>query len=78
MIARGVGLAVLDRAGALAGHTDADRSVSETTRQRIIDSVPANTTRAYARQWVAFTTWCAARGRAPLPQTSGSGYALIA
>ena len=70
-ITRGVvGLAVQDRAGALTGHTDADLSVSETTRQRIIDSVPANTTRAYARQLAAFTTWCGARGRAALPATA--------
>ena len=70
MIAHGAGLAVQDRAGALTGHTDADRSVSETTRQRIIDSVPVNTTRAYARQWAAFATWCGARGRAALPATA--------
>ncbi len=63
MITRRGELAVLDRAGALAGSTDADRFVSEQTRQRILNAVPANTVRAYTRQWAAFTTWCAASGR---------------
>jgi len=70
MITRSAELAPPDRAGALAGHTDTDRSVSDATRRRIIDAVPANTVRAYARQWAAFTTWCAAAGRAALPATA--------
>jgi hypothetical protein len=60
MITRRGELAVLDRAGALTGPADADRFVSEQTQQRIIDAVPANTVRAYTRQWATFTAWCAA------------------
>ena len=70
MITRDGELAVLDRAGALTGPTDADRFVSEQTRRRILDAVPANTVRAYTRQWAAFTTWCTAHGRAGLPATA--------
>ncbi len=70
MITRRGELAVLDRAGALTGATDADRFVSDATRQRIIDAVPANTVRAYTRQWAAFTTWCTAHGRAGMPATA--------
>ncbi|WP_271222197.1 hypothetical protein [Streptosporangium carneum] len=28
------------------------------------------TSRAYARDWTAFTTWCAMHGRTPLPTTA--------
>jgi len=70
MITAGAELAPIDQAGVPAGHTDADRFVSEATRRRIIDAVPANTTRAYGRQWAAFITWCAAVGRAALPATA--------
>ncbi|MFI7467465.1 tyrosine-type recombinase/integrase [Nonomuraea sp. NPDC049646] len=41
---------------------------------RLADSVPANTRRAYERQWRLFTTWCAhpghGNGRVPLPATA--------
>jgi integrase len=47
----------------------ADLVLSETTRARIRDGVPANTRRAYEQQWAAFTTWCAGAGRVPLPAT---------
>ncbi|WP_337826237.1 site-specific integrase [Pseudonocardia sp. UM4_GMWB1] len=47
----------------------ADAYLSEATRARIVDSVPTNTRRAYARQWAAFTDWCAAAGRTALPAT---------
>ena len=70
MITRSAELAPLDWAGVLAEHTEADRAVSEATRRRIIDAVPANTTRAYGRQWAAFTTWCTAHGRAGMPATA--------
>ncbi|MBA2694290.1 MAG: site-specific integrase, partial [Actinobacteria bacterium] len=70
MITRRGELAVLDRAGALTGPADADRFVSDATRRRILDAVPANTVRAYTRQWAAFTTWCTASGRTGLPATA--------
>ncbi|MEU4235403.1 site-specific integrase [Nonomuraea sp. NPDC026600] len=50
-------------------HTAADYTLSEQTRSRIADGVPANTRRAYARQWAAFTSWCAEHGRVALPAT---------
>ena len=70
MITAGAELTRLDRAGALTAPADADRFVSEQTRRRIIDAVPANTIRAYTRQWAAFTTWCTAHGRAGMPATA--------
>ena len=49
--------------------TAADLAVSESTRARIRDGVPANTRRAYERQWQAFTAWCVSEGRVALPAT---------
>ncbi|MFI9591174.1 integrase [Nonomuraea sp. NPDC052265] len=38
---------------------------------RLADSIPANTKRAYTRQWNAFTAWCTSNGhRVPLPATA--------
>lgn len=51
-------------------HTDRDHELSDETRQALTDSVPENTQRAYARQWGAFTSWCATQGRVPLPATA--------
>jgi hypothetical protein len=51
--------------------TDADFTISDSTRIRLADSVPANTRRAYTRQWRDFTDWCATNGgRMPLPATA--------
>lgn len=47
-----------------------DTFLSEATRQRILASVPANTSRAYGRQWSVFAAWCAEHGRAALPATA--------
>ncbi|MEV0754990.1 tyrosine-type recombinase/integrase [Streptosporangium sp. NPDC050280] len=69
-------LAIPDQAGtapipAEPAYTAADFTISDSTRVRLADSVPANTRRAYTRQWNAFTTWCAANGsRVPLPATA--------
>lgn len=46
-----------------------DRAVSTTTAQRVRDSVPDNTRRAYTRVWAGFTTWCEHADRSPLPAT---------
>lgn len=59
-----------------------DRAVSKTTAQRLYDSVPPNTRRAYARAWDGrpnpeteperpggFVGWCAEHGRTPIPAT---------
>ncbi|WP_034089216.1 tyrosine-type recombinase/integrase [Streptacidiphilus albus] len=46
-----------------------DTVLSEGTRERLERSVPANTKRAYGRQWSQFTDWCDETGRSPLPAT---------
>ncbi|MEV1173983.1 site-specific integrase, partial [Nonomuraea sp. NPDC049784] len=53
-----------------AAHTAADYTLSAGTQARIADGVPANTRRAYARQWAVFTAWCADHGRISLPATA--------
>jgi site-specific recombinase XerD len=55
--------------GALA-HTERDTAVSERTRARIADGVAANTRKAYGRQWLDFTAWCAEHERTALPATA--------
>jgi site-specific recombinase XerD len=50
-------------------HVGADSALSDSTRQRMMDGVAANTQRAYRRQWDTFTAWCADTGRATLPAT---------
>jgi integrase len=47
-----------------------DSFLSDGTRERLERSVPENTKRAYARQWEAFTAWCASTGRTALPATA--------
>jgi len=47
-----------------------DNQISDSTRDRIEQSVPENTRAAYSRQWDAFTAWCAAAGRTVLPATA--------
>jgi integrase len=46
-----------------------DRFLSDRTAERIRQSVPENTQRAYARQLERFTAWCAEHGRTALPAT---------
>ncbi|GLW26806.1 hypothetical protein Mame01_68480 [Microbispora amethystogenes] len=53
-----------------AGHGEADLSLSAAARAAIEAGVPASTRRAYARDWSAFTAWCSATGRSPLPATA--------
>lgn len=43
--------------------------MSERTRERIADGVAANTRKAYGRQWLDFTAWCAEHDRTALPAT---------
>ena len=50
-------------------HTAIDREVSNSTRNRILSGFAINSTRAYTRQWQAFTTWCTQTRRTPLPAT---------
>lgn len=46
-----------------------DRYLSDRTTERIRQSVPENTKRAYARQLERFAAWCAEHRRNPLPAT---------
>lgn len=41
--------------------------LSDRTRERLAESVPPNTTRAYERAWGTFAKWCADRGADSLP-----------
>lgn len=50
-------------------HSDTDFTVSEETRQLILDGIPNNTRDAYTKQWAIFSKWCAAAGRIDLPAT---------
>lgn len=61
---------ITDGAVELAGK--ADLTVSDRTRERMLDGVPDNTRRAYARQWAAWSKWCTSRGRSELPATGES------
>lgn len=56
--------------GAETIHTERDHYVSDEARQALKESIPENTQRAYGRQWENFATWCADRGRVPLPATA--------
>jgi integrase len=47
----------------------ADRVLSQRTRERIEQSIPENTKRAYSRWWTDFEDWCAVEGRTSLPAT---------
>ncbi|GAA3097582.1 hypothetical protein GCM10017600_88950 [Streptosporangium carneum] len=49
---------------------DVDRALSAAARARVADGFATATGRAYARDWTAFTAWCATRGRPPLPATA--------
>ncbi|MEV1287696.1 site-specific integrase [Micromonospora sp. NPDC049679] len=51
---------------------DPNEHLSDSTRQRIRESVPESTRRAYAGDWRRFTDWCAQRDRSPLPATAAT------
>jgi len=53
-----------------AAHTARDLELSDDTRQAIEDAIPANTKRAYGRQWDTFANWCRQQDRTPLPATA--------
>ena len=49
--------------------TDPDATLAASTIERIKRSIPANTRRAYERQWSQFLAWCQQNGRTVLPAT---------
>lgn len=55
---------------AVAIATGADHELSARTVERMERSIPAETRRAYDRQWAQFATWCGEHGRTAMPATS--------
>lgn len=53
----------------LPGRVERDLYLSPAARRRLIEGVPANTRRAYAKQWSTYMQWCAEEGRTPVPCT---------
>ncbi|MEU1287979.1 hypothetical protein [Kitasatospora sp. NPDC005856] len=43
--------------------TDADYRLTDRTREKLRQAVPANTLRAYERWWTAAAAWCVTEGR---------------
>ncbi|RSM99536.1 integrase [Nonomuraea sp. WAC 01424] len=60
------------RAPAPTGYTELDHTVSAATAAAIERGVADNTRAAHARDWSAFTRWCADVGRTPLPATAAT------
>lgn len=58
-------------------YTEADFAIPDSTRNRAIRGVAANTRRAYERQWKMFTDWCRIEGRVALPTTEHSLAAYV-
>lgn len=52
-----------------ADPVDPDQVLSDRARARILDGMPANTQRAYRRQWTEWVAWCESQGRRSLPAT---------
>jgi integrase len=50
-------------------YSDIDYSITTDTARDMLEAVPENTRRAYARAWGQFTEWCEGTGRVPLPAT---------
>lgn len=63
-------VALADKHDATAATGEADLSLSPAAQAAIEAGIPDSTRRAYRRDWTAFTAWCAARGRLPLPATA--------
>ncbi|MEU4516700.1 tyrosine-type recombinase/integrase [Nonomuraea wenchangensis] len=53
-------------------HTEVDHTVSADTATAIERGVADNTRAAHARDWTAFTRWCAEAGRTALPATAAT------
>lgn len=49
---------------------DVNRSVSSATVDLLAAAIPANTVKAYNRQWETFLAWCDSTGRDALPTTA--------
>jgi site-specific recombinase XerD len=60
---------IVRHAAAAPAVLDRDRELSAAARQAVADGVPSSTRRAYTADMAAFTAWCSAAGRRPLPAT---------
>ncbi|WP_406314546.1 tyrosine-type recombinase/integrase [Streptosporangium sp. NBC_01639] len=69
---------VLDGVTVAGGRRSADEQVTEEAARLIAAAPAANTTRAYARIWAAYLSWCTATGRTPLPATGATLASFVA
>ncbi|MFF5210598.1 site-specific integrase [Streptosporangium sp. NPDC000396] len=56
----------------------ADEHLTEDAERLIAAAPAANTTRAYARAWTDYLSWCTATGRTPLPATAATLASFVA
>lgn len=67
----------LDRSPAAPTYTDADWALDPATVDRLIESIPPNTRRAYEWAVREFATWCRDTGRVALPATKATLTAYV-
>ncbi|MFI6510840.1 site-specific integrase [Streptosporangium sp. NPDC050855] len=69
---------ILDGVAIVGERRSADEHVTEEAARLIAAAPAANTTRAYARIWAGYLSWCAATGRTPLPTTGATLASFVA
>ncbi|MEV0758334.1 site-specific integrase [Streptosporangium sp. NPDC050280] len=69
---------VLDGVTVIGNRRSADEYVTEEAARLIAAAPAANTTRAYARIWADYLSWCTATGRTPLPATAATLASFVA
>ncbi|MEU4408086.1 site-specific integrase [Streptosporangium sp. NPDC023963] len=69
---------VLDGVTVAGARRPADEYVTEEAARLIAAAPAANTTRAYARIWAGYLSWCTATGRTPLPATGATLASFVA
>ncbi|MET8336094.1 tyrosine-type recombinase/integrase [Streptosporangium canum] len=69
---------VLDGMTIAGDRRSADEYVTEAAARLIAAAPAANTTRAYARIWAGYLSWCTATGRTPLPATAATLASFVA
>jgi site-specific recombinase XerD len=62
-------IVIRPRGGQPVAWSDVDFSISAETAEELLAAEPANTRRAYDRNWRQFQRWCAPEGRMSLPAT---------
>ncbi|MGV9779619.1 site-specific integrase [Streptosporangium sp. NPDC003464] len=69
---------VLDGVTVVGDRRPADEHLTEVAARLIAAAPAANTTRAYARVWADYLSWCTATGRTPLPATAATLASFVA